>query len=53
MESDKLTRKVTQWTLMLLEYNFKVVQHASLVNMDVDGLSYNPIESQEDSIVAK
>lgn len=35
---------------MLMEYNFKVVHRASLVNMDVDGLSRNPISNQVDAM---
>jgi hypothetical protein len=33
-----------------MEYDFKVVHRAGLVNMDVDGLSRNPIPSQADAI---
>jgi hypothetical protein len=33
---------------MLMEYDFKVVHRAGLVNMDADGLSRNPIPSQAD-----
>jgi hypothetical protein len=53
MESDKLTRKLARWALMLMEYDFKVVPRAGLVNMDVDGLSRNPIPSQADAIGAR
>jgi hypothetical protein len=49
MESDKLTWKLARWALMLMEYDFKVVHKAGLVNMDADGLSRNPIPSQEDA----
>jgi hypothetical protein len=49
MESDKLTRKLARWALMLMEYDFKVVLRASLVNMDADGLSRNPVPSQADA----
>jgi hypothetical protein len=45
MESNKLTEKLGHWALMLMEYNFKVVHRAGLVNMDADGLSYNLIPS--------
>jgi hypothetical protein len=34
---------------MLMEYNFKVVHRAGLVNMDIDGLSRNPISNQADT----
>jgi hypothetical protein len=34
---------------MLMEYDFKVVHRAGLVNMDADGLSRNPIPSQADA----
>jgi hypothetical protein len=47
MESDKLTGKLARWALMLMEYDFKVV------NMDADGLSRNPIPSQVDAIGAR
>jgi hypothetical protein len=49
IESDKLTGKLVRWALMLMEYDFKVVHKASLVNTDVDGLSRNPIPSQADA----
>jgi hypothetical protein len=50
MESNKLIGKLTRWALILMEYDFKVVHRAGLVNMDVDGLSRNPIPSQADAI---
>jgi hypothetical protein len=53
MESDKLTGKLAQWALMLMEYDFKVVHRAGLVNMDADGLSRNPIPSQVDATGAR
>jgi hypothetical protein len=53
MVSDKLTRKLVQWALMLMEYDFKVVHRAGLVNMDVDGLSRNPVLSQADATGAR
>jgi hypothetical protein len=53
MESDKLTGKLAQWALMLMEYDFKVVHRACLVNMDVDGLNHNPIPSQADATGAR
>jgi hypothetical protein len=53
MESDKLTGKLARWALMLMEYDFKVVHRAGLVNMDADGLSRNPIPSQADATGAR
>jgi hypothetical protein len=53
MESDKLTGKLAWWALMLMEYDFKVVHRAGLVNIDVDGLSRNPILSQADATSAR
>jgi hypothetical protein len=53
MESDKLTGKLAWWALMLMEYDFKVVHRAGLVNMDADGLSRNLIPSQADATGAK
>jgi hypothetical protein len=50
MESDKLTGKLARWALMLMEYDFKVVHRAGLVNMDADGLSRNLVPSQVDAI---
>jgi hypothetical protein len=38
---------------MLMEYDFKVVHRACLVNMDADSLSRNPIPSQVDAIGAR
>jgi hypothetical protein len=49
MESNKLTGKLERWALILMEYDFKVVHRAGLVNMDVDGLGRNPILSQADA----
>jgi hypothetical protein len=37
----------------LMEYDFKVVHRAGLVNMDADGLSRNPIPSQADATGAR
>jgi hypothetical protein len=53
MESDKLTEKLARWALMLMEYDFKVVHRAGLVNMDADGLSHNPIPNQADATGAR
>jgi hypothetical protein len=53
MELDKLTGKLARWALMLMEYDFKVVHRAGLVNMDADGLSRNPIPSQADATGAR
>jgi hypothetical protein len=53
MELDKLTGKLARWALMLMEYDFKVVHRAGLVNMDADSLSRNPISSQADAIGAR
>jgi hypothetical protein len=53
MESDKLTRKLARWALMLMEYDFKVVHRAGLVNMDADGLNRNPVPSQADATGAR
>jgi hypothetical protein len=53
MESDKLTGKLAQWALMLMEYDFKVVHRAGLVNMDADSLSRNPIPNQADATGAR
>jgi hypothetical protein len=53
MESDKLTGKLARWALMLMEYDFKVVHRAGLVNMDADGLSRNPVPSQVDATNAR
>jgi hypothetical protein len=38
---------------MLMEYDFKVVHRAGLVNMDADGLSRSPIPSQADATGAR
>ncbi len=40
-------------TFMLQEYNFQVVQHASIINQNVDGLSQNPCISQHDNSKAR
>jgi hypothetical protein len=53
MESDKLIGKLARWALMLMEYEFKVVHRAGLVNMDADGLSRNLVPSQADTTGAR
>jgi hypothetical protein len=53
MESDKLIGKLARWALMLMEYDFKIVHRAGLVNMDADGLSHNPVPSQADATGAR
>jgi hypothetical protein len=30
------------WAIMLQEYNFKVTQHAKVVNQNANGLNWNP-----------
>ena len=39
MESDKLTSKLAKWDLLLLKYDFEVVHHAGITNVDGDGLT--------------
>ena len=41
MKSDKLTGKLAMWFLLLQKYNFEVVHHAIITNLNVDGLSCN------------
>ncbi len=53
MESNKLTRKLTWWVLILHEYGFQVVHRPRVANLDADGLSRNPCTSQEDNTGAK
>jgi hypothetical protein len=38
---------------MLMEYHFKVVYRAGLLNMDADGLSHNLDPYQEDTTSAR
>ena len=47
MESDKLIGKLGRWALLLKMYNFKVVKHAGITNLDADGFScnFNPLDS--------
>jgi hypothetical protein len=49
MKSDKLTRKLARWALILQEYDFQVVHKPGVANLDADGLSRNPCTSQEDN----
>ncbi len=53
MESDKLTRKLAQWVLILQEYDFQVVHKPRVVNLVADGLSCNPCTSHEDNTRAR
>ena len=53
MESDKLTGKLVRWILLLQEYDFEMVHHAGITNLDVDGLSRNSCPSDEDSVAAR
>ena len=53
MEFYNLTRKLKRWALMSMEYDFKVVHRASLVNMDANRLSRNSIASQADATGAR
>jgi hypothetical protein len=53
MESDKLTRKLAWWALILQEYNFQVVHRFGVANLDVDGLSRNPCTNQKDNTRAR
>ena len=52
MESDKLTGKLTRWALLLQDYDFEVVHHVGITNLDADGLLRNPSPSDEDLIGA-
>jgi hypothetical protein len=40
--------KLTRWALILQEYDFQVVHRLGVANLNVDGLSRNPCNSQED-----
>ncbi len=42
MESDKLTRKLAWWALILQEYDFQVVHRPGVANLHANGLSRNP-----------
>jgi hypothetical protein len=39
MESDKITRKLTRWAVILREYDFQVVHKLGVANLDANGLS--------------
>ena len=47
MDSDNLTDKLVRWILLLQEYNFEVVYHAGITNLDAHGLSRNLSPSDE------
>jgi hypothetical protein len=53
MGSDKLTRKLTWWALILQEYDFQVLHRPGVANLDADGLNRNPCTSQEDDTKAR
>ena len=53
MESDKLTCKLVMWVLLLQEYDFEVVHHSGITNMDADGLSRKSSPSDEDLTLAR
>ena len=48
MESDKLTGKFAKWALLLKEYDFEVVHHVGITNMNIDGLSRNQSPLDDD-----
>jgi hypothetical protein len=50
MESNKLTRKLAWWVLILQKYDFQVKHKPGVTNPDANGLSWNPCTSQEDNI---
>jgi hypothetical protein len=45
MEFDKLTRKLAQWALISQEYDFQAVHKPRVINLDANGLSWNPCTS--------
>jgi len=49
MESNKLTRKLVHWALILQEYDFDIVHKAGMVNQDTNGLNQNPNTTEEDT----
>ena len=53
IKSDKLTSKLVKWVLLLHEYDFEVVHHVGITNLNVDGLSHNPSSLDEDLIGAR
>lgn len=53
MESDKLTRKLARWALILQEYDFQVIHRPGVANGDADELSRNPCTSQQDGTGAR
>ena len=48
MELNKLTGKLTTWTLLLQKYNFEMINRVGITNLDAYGLSCNPSPSDED-----
>jgi hypothetical protein len=42
MGSNCFTKKLAKWTLLLQKYNFDIVDKASRINQNVDGLNWNP-----------
>ena len=43
METNKLIGKFTKWVLLLQKYNFEVVHHVDITNLDADGFSRNQV----------
>ena len=53
MESDKLTGKLGIWVLLLQEYDFEMVYHTGITNLDANGLPHNSNPLDEDLTGAK
>jgi hypothetical protein len=53
MELDQFTSKLAKWAFILYEYDFDIIHKVDRVNWDVNGLSWNPSSSEEDTIGAR
>lgn len=53
MTNESLRGKLARWALILQEFDFEIKHRSGITNLDADGLSRNPLATQEDSTGAR